>query len=437
MSELGKTSVEEILGRLVPERRAFHRHAESGFTEFWTASTIATALEAAGWELRIGRELMSEAHRMGVPSAEVLERCRLRALEEGAEPSYVERMAGGFTAVGAILRNGPGPVAAFRFDIDAVDVDESTAPEHRPVREGFSSLHAGSMHSCGHDGHAALGLALARLLAADREAWSGTAKIVFQPAEEGVRGAKSVVESGFLDDASTIAAGHLGMIKDGTGTFYGGVGGFLSTTKLDLRFEGRSAHAGANPELGRNALLAAATAALLIQGIPRHAGGATRVNVGRMEAGSGRNVIPSKALLALETRGENAELNEYMEKAAIKAAEGAALAYGVELSVDYMGGAVGADSDPGLMALAAECAATAGYAAIKTDPLPLGGSEDYSYMMRRVTERGGRAVYSVFGASIADAHHSPRFDFDEAGLAPAARTLWALAKRLLPAGAIS
>ncbi|GAB1432408.1 p-aminobenzoyl-glutamate hydrolase subunit AbgA [Spirochaetota bacterium] len=433
MAEDAKIRIEGIFKNLINDRRLFHRYPESGFAEFWTASKIAELLEKEGYELYIGRDLMSEKHMMGLPAQELLDFSKERALKEGANPKWVEKMTGGFTAVAAVLKNGPGPVAAFRFDIDSVDVDESNDPDHLPYKEGFASMHKGSMHACGHDGHITLGLALARLLSADRAAWKGTVKLIFQPAEEGVRGAKSIAESGFLDDAYTIVAGHLGMIKEGLGTFFSGVGGFLSTTKLDFVFTGRSAHAGGNPELGKNALLAASAAAILINGIPRHSGGATRINIGRLEAGSGRNVIAGKAIMAIETRGENSIINDYMEKAAIQSAEGVAMAYGVKLEVKYMGGAIDSDSDSELMELAAIAAKEAGYETIKKNKTALGGSEDYSYMMERVKSKGGKALYSIFGADIADAHHSPKFDFTEASLESAAKTLWNLAKKLLPA----
>ncbi|MBU0927502.1 MAG: amidohydrolase [Spirochaetes bacterium] len=422
--------LERIAAGLVADRRAFHSHAESGFTEFWTASRIAGALGEAGYDVLVGRDIMDPSSMMGLPSAEVLDACLERAIAEGADPATALAMRGGFTAVAGVLRNGPGPVVAFRFDIDAVDVQESADPDHPPARDGFASAHDGAMHACGHDGHAAIGLALARLLAEDRAEWAGTVKLVFQPAEEGVRGAKSIVESGFLDDADFMVAGHLGVVPDGEGSFYSGVGGFLSTTKLDIRFTGRSAHAGMNPESGRNALLAAASAALHISGIPRHSAGATRVNVGRIAGGSGRNVIPGEAFLALETRGETSALNEYMAAEVARVAEGIGAAYGVSTQLSKAGEAIGAESDPGLMAIAAACAAEAGYARVSGEPLPLGGSEDYSFMMDRVTRRGGKAVYVVFGARLADAHHARRFDFDEGAMLPAVRTLFLMARRL-------
>jgi aminobenzoyl-glutamate utilization protein A len=419
-----------LAGQLIADRRAIHAHAESAFTEFWTASRIALSLKETGWDVLVGKDIMSEEHRMGVPAKNILDACYNRALSEGADPALLARMEGGFTAVAGVMKNGEGPVNAFRFDIDAVDVDESTSAEHAPVREGFASMHEGAMHACGHDAHASIGLALARLLAENRGAWSGTVKLVFQPAEEGVRGARSIAESGFLDDVDNMVAGHIGIIPQGSGNFYCGVGGFLSTTKLDMHFTGKSAHAGVNPELGRNAVLAAASAALHINGIPRHSAGATRVNIGKISGGSGRNVIPEKAFLALETRGETSELNQYMAAEAIRMAESIGAAFGVGVRVERMGEAVGAESDPGLMAAAAKAARKAGYERIIETPLPLGGSEDFSFMMDRVTKHGGKALYVVFGTNLKDAHHAPLFDISEQDLPTAAVTFLNLAGML-------
>ncbi|MBN2874289.1 MAG: M20/M25/M40 family metallo-hydrolase, partial [Spirochaetales bacterium] len=197
---------QELAAFMVPERRLFHAHAESGFTEFWTAARIAGHLREAGYEVLIGRQIMSAEHRMGLPSPETLESCYARALEEGADPQTLEPMRGGFTAVAGVMHNGEGPVIGFRFDIDAVDVDESDSPDHLPAREGFASRHAGVMHACGHDTHIVNGLALARLLSGSKDSWRGTVKLVFQPAEEGVRGARSIAESGFLDDIDYMIA---------------------------------------------------------------------------------------------------------------------------------------------------------------------------------------------------------------------------------------
>lgn len=86
----------------------------------------------------------------------------------------------------------------------------------------------------------------------------------------------------------------------------------MATTKFDVQFSGVAAHAGGKPEDGRNALLAAAQAALALHAIAPHSAGASRVNVGVMQAGTGRNVVPSSALLKVETRGETDAINQYV-----------------------------------------------------------------------------------------------------------------------------
>lgn len=419
-----------LAAALSAERRLLHAHAESGFTEFWTASHVAKALQDAGWEVKVGKDIMNKDFMMGLPDPKVLAKCRDRALAEGADPTLVARMEGGFTAVAGIMSNGPGPVNAFRFDMDAVDVQESVDPEHFPAREGFVSVHDGAMHACGHDGHTSIGLALARMLAADKAAWKGTIKLVFQPAEEGVRGARSISESGFLDDVENVMAGHLGILPDGADRFHCGVGDFLATSKLDFHFLGIPSHAGMSPEKGKSALLAAAATAVHLSGISRHGGGATRINVGRIEAGTGRNVVPEKGMLALETRGADSNLNAYMEEEAIRIAEGQAHAYGVSLKVERAGGALSSVSDPGLMELAADCATEAGYGRISHEALPLGGSEDFSYMMEKVRSHGGRALYVVFGSNLAGPHHNGRFDFREEDLVKPVLTLFNMAGKL-------
>lgn len=421
---------EGIESELIANRRLFHAHAESGFTEFWTASRIALALRDLGYALSIGRDIMVPESRMGAPSPRTLSECRDRALAEGADPGFVSRMEDGYTAVAGSLANGNGPVIGFRFDMDAVDVGESENPDHVPRKEGFASMHPGVMHACGHDGHVSIGLALARLLAENRGAWRGTVKLVFQPAEEGVRGAKCIADSGFLDDVRYMIAGHLGIVPDGEDTLFCGVGSFLPTTKLDVHFQGVSAHAGMNPEKGRNAVLAAASAALHISGIPRHSGGATRVNIGRIEGGGGRNVVPDTAFLALETRGATSELNEYMEGEVVRIVEGVGTVYGVETRIVKMGEAQDARSDGALMEKAAECATEAGYSTVVRESVPLGGSEDFSFMMNRVERCGGTSLYVLFGTVLSDLHHNSRFDFRENDLIKAARLLYLLAANL-------
>lgn len=107
-------------------RRDLHAHPEVGFTEFRTASIVAGLLSSWGYTTVYGPEALDGAVRKGVPSAEILDAAYERALEHGADPDLVGPMKGGYTAVIGILQGKrPGPVAAFRFDMDALPVTES------------------------------------------------------------------------------------------------------------------------------------------------------------------------------------------------------------------------------------------------------------------------------------------------------------------------
>lgn len=250
---------EALKDKLTAWRRDLHKHPEAGWTEFRTSSFIIKELQALGYKVCFGSDIVNERYMLGVPSEEHLAACQERAVKEGADIKLVQAMTGGFTGAVGILETGrPGKTIAFRFDIDSNDAVECREDKHRPMVEGFASEHSKEMHACGHDGHAAIGLGLARLLAAHREELSGKVKLIFQPAEEGVRGAYAMVNAGVVDDVDYFFSGHVGFKATTDNTIIVRTDGFLATTKLDAEFRGVSAHAGAAPEEGKNALLAAA-----------------------------------------------------------------------------------------------------------------------------------------------------------------------------------
>ncbi|NLG87214.1 MAG: M20 family metallo-hydrolase, partial [Firmicutes bacterium] len=255
--------VRELQPQLVAWRRDFHMYPEAGWTEFRTASLVAQELSQLGYNIKLGREVISEQSRQGVPSAEELDKAWERARKEGAPTEFIMSMRGGFTGVVGILEGGyPGPTVALRFDMDANDLNESTNEDHRPFREGFASRHPGIAHACGHDGHVAIGLGVAHVLAQLAPELSGRLLLIFQPAEEGVRGAKAMVAADILADCRYFLSGHLGFGNGSLGEIGCGQEKFLATTKLDVTFTGQAAHAGMNPDAGKNALLAAALAAI-------------------------------------------------------------------------------------------------------------------------------------------------------------------------------
>lgn len=421
----------DITARAVKTRRDLHKYPELGLTEFRTASLVAERLTALGLGVQLGREVMDSASRVGIPPEAVMDHAWQRAQAAGAPAEFLPAFAGGHTAVVGTLTGGlPGPVVALRVDMDALPILEDDTQEHLPTRENFASVHHGVMHSCGHDGHTAIGLAVAEVLTGMRAKIHGSVKFIFQPGEEGGRGALPMVNAGVVDDVDSFIAIHLG-----TGVpsrvFRSAVRGHLASAKLDVTFRGQSAHAGGRPEEGRNALLAASTAVLGLYGISRHHEGRSRVNVGTLRAGAGRNVIADEAVMQMEVRGETAEITDYMLTRAEAVLRGAAVAQDVEVDIQIAGRTTTAASDDALAARVA--AATADVAGIEVNALPhiTGGSEDATFFMRRVQENGGQAIYAVIGSDIPSGHHTPKFDVNESDFSWA---IEALAKAILQLG---
>ena len=193
---------------MVTFRRSFHSHPETGWTEFRTTSIIVNRLKELGLKVLQGTQVINPQFVMGRYPDEV-EAAQKRALAEGVAQSDIDATEG-FTGAMAIFDTGrPGPVSAFRFDIDALYVPETTNPDHLPNKLGFASRHPGFMHACGHDCHTAEGLALAHWLVDHKDELCGTVKLLFQPAEEGTRGALAMSESGVLDDVDNLVASHI------------------------------------------------------------------------------------------------------------------------------------------------------------------------------------------------------------------------------------
>lgn len=422
MNVLWEQVTDEAERRAVGYRRDFHRYAEVGWTEFRTSSIVARRLATLGYEVQSGRQVLDDKERMGLPSPDVLEEHWQRALQQGGDREFLERVKGGFTGVVGILRNGSGPVVGLRFDMDGVDISESRDPGHRPFRRGFVSINDGAAHACAHDGHTAVGLGVAEVLVTLCEQVQGTVKLIFQPAEEGVRGARAMVSAGVVDDVDYLLGHHLYSGWE-LGQIDPGRGGYLATTKFDVVITGAAAHAGGKPHEGRNSLLAASTAVLNLHAIPRHKDGATRINVGKLVAGTGRNVVCPSAHLTVETRGSSSELNEYMYASAMRVLESAASMYGCSLDVRPMGSAQSANSDPELAHRVREY--TQGLEGLSLRPPDAGGgSEDFTYMMERVQQRGGQATSIGIGADLGGwGHHTAEFDFDERALGLAIRLL--------------
>ncbi|KAA0511796.1 M20 family metallo-hydrolase [Enterobacter vonholyi] len=416
--------IQTLTPQLSAWRRDFHHFAESGWVEFRTAAKVAEILDSLGYALAMGRDVVDAESRMGLPDDTTLAREFARARAQGAPEKWLAPFEGGFTGIVATLNTGrPGPTLAFRVDMDALDLSEALDDSHRPFRDGFASCNPGMMHACAHDGHTTIGLGLAQVLKQNEARLNGTIKLIFQPAEEGTRGARAMVAAGALDDVDYFTAIHIGTGVP-AGTVICGSDNFMATTKFDVSFTGVAAHAGGKPEDGRNALLAAAQAALALHSIAPHSDGASRVNVGVMQAGSGRNVVPANALIKVETRGESEAINQYVFERAKAVITGAAALYGVSAEMRLMGAATSSAPTPAWVDYLREQASRVSGVvhAINKVKAPA-GSEDATLMMARVQQNGGMASYMVFGTDLSAGHHNEKFDFDEQVMPVAIETL--------------
>ena len=224
-----------------------------GFQERRTAGIVARELSALGLEIRTG---MAET---GVV-----------ALIEGRQP---------------------GPVVLLRFDMDALPIQEQTGAE-------YASQSPGVMHACGHDGHTAIGLTVARLLHASRSEWSGTVKLVFQPAEEGLGGAKRMVAEGLLENPAPDVAFGLHLWNERPLGWIGITPGpvMSAAETFKVRLTGKGGH-GAAPHLAVDPVLAAAQVVTGLQSIVSRNVAPLQtavVSVTTIHAGEVFNVIPSQ-----------------------------------------------------------------------------------------------------------------------------------------------
>jgi aminobenzoyl-glutamate utilization protein A len=393
-------------------RRDLHEHAESGWKEFRTTALVAEELDERGFELFLGPDAVAADERLGVPDDAELSAAERRAREAGAPEAYLDRMDG-ITGLVAVREYGDGPVVGLRVDMDALERTEADDDDHRPAREGFASVHPGEMHACAHDGHTAIGLGVAREL--DEGGFDGTLKLFFQPAEEGGRGGKPMSETAHLDDVDYMLALHLGLGEE-VGTVVASYERPLANAKLDVTFEGEPAHAGAEPNAGRNALQAAATAIQNLYAIPRHADGMTRVNVGQVHSPNPQNIIAEEVRMRAEVRGRTAELSEYMLDSMRRTLSAAADMHGVDVETSLYGKTTTFSGDQELVDVVADAARGVDAVDDVVERMDFGASEDASYLIRRVQEQGGKGVYLGIGASNVAGHHTARFDFDESSL---------------------
>ena len=375
--------------QLVATRRDVHAHPELGFEETRTATLAADRLRALGYAVTTG------VGRTGVV-----------ALKAGA-------------------RAGGGRCVLLRADMDALPVEEANAVPYR-------SKHAGKMHACGHDGHVAIGLEVARRLAALRLA--GTVKFVFQPAEEASNGAQAMIADGVLDAPTVDAAFGIHLWNDlpvGTvGIMPGAI--MASVDQFEIEIHGRGGHAAA-PHQTIDSVLVAAHVVTGLQSLvsrrrsPLEAG---VVSVTEVHAGRAFNVIPARADLRGTVRTFGGRFWEDAPQLIQETAQGIAAAFGARAEVHYRRLSGPLVNDERLTALMRDVAAELlGATSVKHGVRTMGG-EDMSFFLNKVP--GCFAfVGSAPPSGTASPHHSPTFDIDEESLVIGAELLTRTALRYL------
>ena len=337
-----------IFDEMIATRRHLHTIPEEGWTEFETTYFVAQRLKELGFtDVRLGTQVINPANVLGRYEQTVAKAIE-RAESHGVPHEFIEKIEG-YTGCVAVLNTGrPGPVTAFRFDMDCNPVEETDDPDHVPNRLGFRSTHPGFMHACGHDGHTAVGLAVARWIMEHK----------------------------------------------------------------DELFTGTPSHAGNNPHKGHSALLAASATAMMIVGIPRHGDGASRVAVGKLVAGEGRNVTPVHAYMQTEVRGETAEINEYLCQKIEHIVKGNSEAYEVEGRIEKVGEATTVIECKDVLDDLKEIAQGIPEVTNVVDLCSPAGSEDFTMMLKRVVERGGVGGMFRWGCNH-HGHHRADFDLQD------------------------
>jgi amidohydrolase len=372
--------IAQMHAELTGWRRDLHAHPELGFEETRTSDLVAAKLAAFGCEVHRG------LGKTGVVGT-------LRA------GSSAQSGARGARTLG------------LRADMDALPIAEGNTFEHR-------STNPGKMHACGHDGHTTMLLGAARYLAETRN-FDGTVHFIFQPAEEGLGGAKAMVEDGLFEkfpcdaifgmhNRPSLALGHFA-VRAGpmmaAGAFF------------DIRVTGKGAH-GARPETGIDSVLVAAHIAIALQTIvSRNAPPVETavLSVTRIHGGDAYNVIPQTAQLAGTVRTFSRELMALIETAMRRIAKGVAEAYGATAEVDFRFLFAPTVNDAGEAEFAAGiCTELVGAQNVDRNPPLIMASEDFSYMLEKVP-----GCYINIGNGEGEGGcevHNPAYDFNDAAL---------------------
>ncbi|HKL75250.1 MAG TPA: amidohydrolase [Halanaerobiales bacterium] len=368
-----KKLVKKYEEEVIKIRRDLHKHPEVGFDLARTSKKVANILNELGFEVK------TEIGKTGV--------------------------------VGIIEGNNDGPTIALRADMDALPMEEKTDLD-------FASVEKGKMHACGHDGHTAILLGVAMVLAEIKDKLRGNVKLIFQPAEEGPGGAEPMIEDGVMDapKVDAILGLHIWLEMDAgkVGVKKGPL--FASIDEVDIKIKGDSSH-GASPHQGVDAITTAAEVINSLQSIVSRKIDpidSAVVTIGKIEGGYVRNVIADEVNLEGTIRALNPEVRKQLEDEIRKKVKNICLASDADYEIDYRHMYPPLVNDKDITDLVKENAIKV----MKSENVidvkePTMGGEDFAYFLKEVPGTffllGGRNEEK----GITAAHHNTHFTFDE------------------------
>ena len=359
-----------LFNDMVRVRRDLHRHPELGFQETRTAGIVADTLNNLGLEVQTG--------------------------------------VGQTGVVGLLEGARPGPTVLLRFDMDALPIQEESAHD-------YASVNPGLMHACGHDGHVAMGLALARIFARRQTIMAGTLKFLFQPAEEGLGGALAVIAEGALENPrpdvalamhlwSPVPLGKARVVEGPT---------MASSSVFTITVEGKGGH-GAAPHMATDPILAAAQIVVALQSIVSrntNPHDSVVVSIGAFNAGTTFNVIPERAVLKGTVRSYDTPSHRMVYRRILEMATHTASAYGCRATMEtvaIVAAVVNAPEPTAVVRRAAESVLGADNIMQHRTM----AAEDMGFILQEIP-----GCYFFVGCSNGNTtsfpHHHPRFDFDE------------------------
>jgi len=371
-------------------RRDFHMHPEIGLKEIRTANIVARELTGLGLEVKTGI---------------------------------------GETGVVALLEGKtPGPVALLRFDMDALPIQEETGVE-------YASINNGVMHACGHDGHVAIGLTVAKILNKHRDEFKGTVKLVFQPAEEGLGGAERMIEDGILDSPKPNVVLALHVWNEKQVGWIGIVPGpvMAAADTFTIKIIGKGGH-GAVPNLCKDPILAAAQVINLLQSIVSRNVSPLKsavVTVASIRGGEAFNVIPSEVEIKGTIRTFEPEIRDMVIKRVHQVVENVSAALECESIIEIRSITPAVINHPEITNRVQQVARRV----LPNHQLDFKsitmGSEDMAFMMQQIP-----GCYIFIGSANKEknldaSHHHPKFDFDESVLPTAVGLMMASTMELL------